>query len=191
MSRASTSFSGGSADRVVGESPRRPCRPARTGSPGRTPDRWRRPAISSCAAARRAIRCTVKPLERAHPAAASRRCAASPAPLRRTASAVSRSSATPPTSDLCVMSGERILSATGKPRASRAATAASMSAATRVGYHRNAEGGEHGLGLGFGEHAASVGQRLPDDPLGDVALDRSRRSRPPPAPASATSWLRR
>ena len=51
----------------------------------------------------------------------------------RTASGVSRSSVTPPTSDFCTTSGDRILTATGKPISLAIATASSGVAAARVG----------------------------------------------------------
>ena len=58
--------------------------------------------------------CTVMPLMRASGLMRLTRCIMSLKALR-TASPLCKFSATPPTSDLCVMSGESIFSATGKP----------------------------------------------------------------------------
>ena len=85
------------------------------------------PMISSCACLRRTMACTLKPSSRACgwllPMRASMALAAA-----RTSSASCRLSTTPPTSDLCEMSSDRILMTTGKPMRAASAAAASGSA---------------------------------------------------------------
>ena len=87
------------------------------------------PMISSCACFIFTIFCTVKPSTRALgwllPTRTSMACAAA-----RTSPSSFRFSTTPPTSDLCEMSSERILSTTGKPMRAASAAAASASAGT-------------------------------------------------------------
>ena len=88
------------------------------------------PTISSRACERRTIDCTLRPAS----VASGRRCvtrASIACTAARSPAASSMSSTTPPTSDLWLMSGETIFSATGQPMASAAATAASASTATR------------------------------------------------------------
>ena len=90
-----------------------------------------RPTISSSAPGRRTIGCTMKPSSFASGRSARSRSAMRSA-ASRTLAASARSSATPPTSDLCVTSGERILSAAGKPSSAAMRAASSGSRAMRV-----------------------------------------------------------
>ena len=127
-------------------SPPPPCRRGRTRPRGRRSGR--RPARRSARARWpvRTIGCTVKPVMRgsgrcAPGARQDRRAAAS-----RTSASLVRSSATPPTSDLCTMSGETTFSATAPPAAmivQAAAAAASASGASVSGTARDAVGLEH------------------------------------------------
>jgi hypothetical protein len=70
-------------------------------------------------------------------------------------------SATPPTSLLCEISGDRIFSTTGKPMLAAPAAAASTGSARhdRVATTGMPAGLQHRLGLGFGQHLAATGQR--------------------------------
>ncbi len=129
--RASGSLSGGSATaRSASTSTAVPPWPNRiTGPKTRS---MLAPTISSCAPdLRSTIACTVKPAMRAAGRCARTRSSMSAA-AARTCAAPARPSTTPPTSDLCEMSGLRILIATGKPITAAASAAAAGSATTRV-----------------------------------------------------------
>ena len=87
------------------------------------------PMISSCACDFFTMRCTVKPSSRALGNFLRTRASTSSTAVR-TSSSLCRFSTTPPTSDLCEMSSDRIFSTTGKPMRAASAAAASASAGT-------------------------------------------------------------
>ena len=89
------------------------------------------PASNSSAPGRLTISCTMKPSTRACGLLARMRDSIASA-ATRTASGQARFKATPPTSLLCVISGEGILITTGFPIAAAMTAASSASCATRV-----------------------------------------------------------
>ncbi len=129
-SRARCRLSGGSAS-ALSSSTSTAVPPAPNRMTGPNSGSSTAPTMSSWAPGPPAMGCTVKPETRASGLSSDTRARISSA-ASRTASGVARSRRTPPTSDLCVMSGDRILSATGPPSASAARAASSGVAAPRL-----------------------------------------------------------
>ena len=100
--------------------------------------------------------------------------------------------ATPPTSDLWVMSGDRIFSATGHADlAARRRPPRPGRRRSRVSHDRDAVGGEHRLGLRLGQHAAAR-RRAPWRSRRGPRRGRARDCRGPAGGVSSrSSWLRR